>query len=117
MSYDPAEDTLYLTEDNFAFPSGFYRYVPLERRDGHRNLDHNGRLQMLAVVGRPNLHLEAHQDTTTVHDVEWVDIDEPDVEFPYTPGEPAPSIESRGSTAMPRPSATRLTAVATCWHS
>jgi uncharacterized protein len=46
---------------------------------------------MLAVVGRPNAHLEAHQDTTTVHDVEWVDIDEPDVEFPYTPGQPAPT--------------------------
>ena len=48
-----AEGILYLTEDNFAFPSGFYRYVPRERRDQHRNLDHNGQLQMLAVVGRP----------------------------------------------------------------
>jgi uncharacterized protein len=91
VSYDPAEGVLYLTEDNFAFPSGFYRYVPRDRRDGHRNLDQNGQLQMLAVAGRPNLHLEAHQDTTTVHDVEWVDIDEPDFEFPYTPGEPAPT--------------------------
>jgi uncharacterized protein len=91
VSYDPAEGVLYLTEDNFAFPSGFYRYVPRARRDGHRSLDHNGQLQMLAVKGRPQAHLEAHQDTTTVHDVEWVDIDEPDVEFPYTPGEPAPT--------------------------
>lgn len=91
VSYDPADGVLYLTEDNFAFPSGFYRYVPRARRDRHRNLDHNGRLQMLAVKGRPQAHLEAHQDTTTVHDVEWVDIDEPDVEFPYTPGEPAPT--------------------------
>jgi secreted PhoX family phosphatase len=91
VSYDPDEGILYLTEDNFAFPSGFYRYVPRVRRDRHRNLDHNGQLQMLAVKGRPQAHLEAHQDTTTVHDVEWVDIDEPDVEFDYTPGEPAPT--------------------------
>ena len=91
VSFDPREGRLYLTEDNFAFPSGFYRYVPRARRDGHRALDHNGQLQMLAVAGRPQAHLEAHQDTTTVHDVEWVDIDEPDFEFDYTPGEPAPT--------------------------
>ena len=89
VSFDPAEDILYLTEDNFAFPSGFYRYVPREAGTGR--IDHNGRLQMLAVAGRPQAHLEARQDTTTVHDVAWVDIDEPDVEFPYTPGEPAPT--------------------------
>ena len=91
VSYDPAEGILYLTEDNFAFPSGFYRYVPREKRDKHRALDHNGQLQMLAVAGRPQAHLEAHQDTATVHAVEWVDIEEPDFEFPYTPGEPAPT--------------------------
>ena len=103
VSFDPAAGVLYLTEDNFAFPSGFYRYVPREHRDGHRQLDHNGRLQMLAVKGRPQAHLEAHQDTTTVHAVEWVDIDEPDVEFPYTPGQVAPTswIHSGGTQVRP----------------
>ncbi len=90
VSFDPAERTLYLTEDNFAFPSGFYRYVPRRSFKGDR-LDHNGQLQMLAVRGRPQAHLEAHQDTTTVHDVVWVDIDEPDFEFAYTPGRDAPT--------------------------
>ncbi len=90
VSFDPAERTLYLTEDNFAFPSGFYRYVPRKSFKGER-LDHNGQLQMLAVRGRPQAHLEAHQDTTTVHDVEWVDIDEPDFEFDYIPGQDAPT--------------------------
>ncbi len=90
VSFDPAERALYLTEDNFAFPSGFYRYVPRKSFKGDR-LDHNGQLQMLAVKGRPQAHLEAHQDTTTVHEVEWVVIDEPDFEFDYTPGEEAPT--------------------------
>jgi secreted PhoX family phosphatase len=90
VSYDPADGILYLTEDNFAFPSGFYRYVPRRSFKG-KGLDHNGQLQMLAVRGTPQAHLEAHQSTTTVYDVEWVDIDEPDFEFPYTPGETAPT--------------------------
>ena len=91
VSFDPTEGVLYLTEDNFAFPSGFYRYVPRDNPARRGSLDHNGQLQMLAVKGRPQAHLEAHQDTTTVHAVEWVDIDEPDVEFPYTPGQVAPT--------------------------
>lgn len=90
VSYDPAEGILYLTEDNFAFPSGFYRYVG-RRQWKKPGLDHNGQLQMLAVKGRPQAHLEAHQDTSTVYDVEWVDIDEPDFEFDYVPGEEAPT--------------------------
>jgi secreted PhoX family phosphatase len=90
VSYDPDGGILYLTEDNFAFPSGFYRYVPRRSFTGDR-LDHNGQLQMLAVKGQPQAHLEARQDTTTVRDVVWVDIDEPDVEFPYTPGQTAPT--------------------------
>ena len=30
-------------------------------------------------------------DAGATYDVEWVDIPEPDVEFPYTPGQPAPT--------------------------
>jgi hypothetical protein len=46
---------------------------------------------MLAVKGQPEAHLEAHQNPDTTYAVEWVDIDEPDFEFSYTPGEPAPT--------------------------
>ena len=28
MAFDPLGGYLYLTEDNFGFPSGFYRYKP-----------------------------------------------------------------------------------------
>jgi secreted PhoX family phosphatase len=91
VSFDPEEGILYLTEDNFEFPSGFYRYVPRDNPAVTGNLDHNGQLQMLAVKGQPGAHLEAHQAQGATYDVEWVDIDEPDFEFPYTPGEEAPT--------------------------
>ena len=32
------------------------------------------------------------------YDVEWVDIDEPDVEYPYTPGQPAPTTNDTALT-------------------
>jgi len=91
VAFDPVDGILYLTEDNFAFPSGFYRYLPATNpmRTGH--LDNDGRLQMLAVRGRPNLNLAAHQRTRATYDVEWVDIEDPAPTFPYTPGQPAPT--------------------------
>ena len=86
VAFDPHDGMLYLTEDNFAFPSGFYRYRPKRNpmRTGH--LDNEGTLQMLSVKGRPNAHLEAGQPRRAKYDVKWVDIADPDPEFPYTPG-------------------------------
>ncbi|WP_341231353.1 alkaline phosphatase PhoX, partial [Nocardioides salarius] len=62
-----------------------------ELRDG-------GRLQMLKVKGVDNAHLEAHQEQGATYDVEWVDIDEPDATYDYTPGEPAPTGQSTALT-------------------
>jgi secreted PhoX family phosphatase len=90
-AYSPHEGIVYLTEDNFAFPSGLYRYRPPVDpvRAGH--LADGGRLQMLRVEGQPEAHLEAAQVVGTSYPVEWVDIDDPDPTFPYTPGLPAPT--------------------------
>ena len=52
-------------------------------------LDNEGTLQMLAVKGQPNAHLEGHQKKGAVYAVEWVDIADPDPTYPYTPGQPA----------------------------
>jgi uncharacterized protein len=95
VSFDPVGGHLYLTEDNFAFPSGFYRYQPKNHpmRTGH--LDNEGTLQMLAVKGMPNAHLEADQSRGTTYDVTWVDIEEPDPTFPYTPGQTAPTTNDK----------------------
>ena len=45
-------------------------------------LDNEGRLQMLAVTGQPNAHLEARQPKRATYGVRWVDIDDPDPDMP-----------------------------------
>jgi uncharacterized protein len=91
VSFDPNEGTLYLTEDNFGFPSGFYRYMPASNPMETGFLDNDGQLQMLAVAGQPNLDLAAAQRRRATYAVEWVDIDDPAPSFPYTPGTTAPT--------------------------
>jgi uncharacterized protein len=76
--YSPNEGIVYLTEDNFAFPSGLYRYIPPVNPMAAGKLTDGGRLQMLAVQGMPNAHLEAMQVNGATYPVTWVDIDEPD---------------------------------------
>jgi secreted PhoX family phosphatase len=91
VAFDPASGALYLTEDNFGFPSGFYRFVPDQHPLRARRLVNQGRLQMLAVRGAPEADLAAAQRPGATYRVEWVDIDDPAPTFPYTPGETAPT--------------------------
>jgi len=91
VAFDPVDGILYLTEDNFGFPSGFYRYIPATNPMETGSLDNEGRLQMLAVKGQPNIDLAANQRRRATYQVEWVDIEDPDPIFPFTPGEPAPT--------------------------
>jgi secreted PhoX family phosphatase len=92
--YSPHDCAVYLTEDNFGFPSGLYRYRPPLDPMRVRYLANGGRLQMLRVVGQPNAHLEADQVMGVSYKVDWVDIDDPDPTFPYTPGETAPTTNN-----------------------
>lgn len=91
VAFDPRGGSLYLSEDNFAFPSGFYRYTPTVSPMETGRLANDGRLQMLKVKGVDNAHLEASQKKGTRYHVEWVDIEDPDPTFPYTPGTVAPT--------------------------
>jgi uncharacterized protein len=91
VAFDPRRGQLYLTEDNFGFASGYYRYTPRRHPMKTGRLDNEGVLEMLKVKGRWNKHLEGHQRRGATYDVEWVKIKEPDFEFDYTPGEPAPT--------------------------
>jgi secreted PhoX family phosphatase len=91
VSFDPVGGHLYLTEDNFGFASGFYRYKPQTNPMQSGHLDNDGTLEMLAVKGSPRKHLEGEQQQGMTYEVEWVTIDDPDPTFPYTEGETAPT--------------------------
>jgi secreted PhoX family phosphatase len=95
VAWDPVGGALYMTEDNFGFPSGFYRYIPNSNPTDTGSLGNAGLLQMLAVVGQPNVDLAAHQRRRATYAVEWVDIADPAPTFPYTPGEPAPTTNDQ----------------------
>jgi secreted PhoX family phosphatase len=98
VAFDPDEGILYLTEDNFAFPSGYYRYIPPTNPMVTGRLEDGGKLQMLKVVGVHQAHLEANQSVGAAYPVEWVDIDEPNPSFPYTPGQPATTTNDAALT-------------------
>lgn len=91
VAFDPRDGILYLTEDNFGFPSGFFRYIPPTNPMATGFLEDGGQLQMLAVVGMDNADLAASQPQRATFKVTWVDIDLPDPEFDFTPGETAPT--------------------------
>lgn len=78
----PSGDVVYLTEDNFGFASGFYRYIPPVNARRRRGVADGGKLQMLKVVGVDNADLSLGQAPGASYDVEWVDIADPDPTFP-----------------------------------
>jgi hypothetical protein len=79
---DPATGFVYETEDFRYNPanavaqpgSGFYRFIP----NVNGNLRAGGRLQMLAVKGRPQYDTTTGQRPGLVLPVAWVDIDDAD---------------------------------------
>lgn len=77
----PSGDAVYLTEDNFGFPSGFYRYTPPVNGRGGRGLVDGGELHMLKVAGVDNADLSLGQPAGATYAAEWVKIDEPDPTF------------------------------------
>jgi secreted PhoX family phosphatase len=87
--YDRDSGAVYLTEDNFAFPSGFYRYLPPTDPQEVERLQDGGRLQMLAVAGWSNADLAGVDGPApalgSTYAVQWVDIDDPDPTFTGTP--------------------------------
>jgi uncharacterized protein len=102
VAFDPAGGVLYLTEDDFGFASGFYRYIPKRNPMRTGRLDNEGRLQMLKVKGQPNANLAAAQPAGAHYRVEWVDIDDPAPSFPYTPGQTAPTTNETALTHVAR---------------
>ncbi|MYB98410.1 MAG: DUF839 domain-containing protein [Gemmatimonadetes bacterium] len=79
VAVDPNTGIVYETEDTWYEPgrrpgAGLYRFIP--NRPGV--LAEGGRLQMMAVTGRPGYLTARGQTPGTVLPVHWVDIDDPD---------------------------------------
>ncbi|MBW3610854.1 MAG: PhoX family protein [Actinobacteria bacterium] len=73
VSVDPRTGIVYETEDA-GDNSGFYRFLPEDPSD----LTGGGRLQMLALVARPNYDTIRNQRVGRSLPVRWVDISAPD---------------------------------------
>ena len=95
VALDPERGVLYLTEDNFGYPSGLYRYK--SKKDPMRagRLSDGGRLEMLAIKGVPNADLAEAQPAGATYAVKWVKIDDPAPSFPFTPGQTAPTTNDQ----------------------
>ncbi|MGH9349943.1 MAG: alkaline phosphatase PhoX [Vicinamibacterales bacterium] len=72
IAIDPATGLVYETEDRAR--AGLYRFTPKTPR----RLADGGRLQMLAIDGRPRLDTSRGQREGVTYGVHWVDIPEPD---------------------------------------
>jgi secreted PhoX family phosphatase len=89
-AFDSRTGSLYLTEDNFGFGSGFYRYdPPVDPRRVRKVLD-GGKLWMLAVVGKPQANLSGNQQRGRRYKVRWVRITNPNPQFPMVPDPDSP---------------------------
>ena len=81
VDIDPESGILYMTEDNFDFPSGFYRYTAPQNPMTTKRLTDGGTLEMLKIEGQDGAILDKGQTPGVTYDVEWVTIDDPDPTF------------------------------------
>jgi secreted PhoX family phosphatase len=82
IAVDPASGAIYQTEDDFAYASGFWRYLPPNNPFKDKRVEDGGRLQILTVKDRPNADLSRNQQVGVPLPVKWVDIEDPDPTFP-----------------------------------
>ncbi|MGI8528011.1 MAG: PhoX family protein [Geodermatophilaceae bacterium] len=89
VAWDAGTQALYQSEDNFAFPSGFYRYLPPSDPMRVGRLLDGGKLEMLAVTNETNADLAGVYEPAPAvgsrFPVRWVRIPNPDPTFRGTP--------------------------------
>ena len=96
---DQRTGIVYETEDpGSGVGAGFYRYTPNNPDD----LTRGGKLEMLAITGRPNVDLREGQTRGARLPVSWVRIDNPDPPLSGSPTRTARSI--RAGRRAPRSS-------------
>ncbi len=81
-SLDPATGALYLTEDQFLFPAGMYRYRTDENPVTEGRILDGGTLEMMRIKGSSEPVVTGGVLTVgESFDIDWVSIDNPDPEF------------------------------------
>jgi hypothetical protein len=103
VAVDPATGVVYETEDRLI--AGFYRFIP----GTPGSLEGGGRLQMLAVDGKPNYDTADGQRVGAVLPSVWVDIDDPD---PRGAGGDNAAVFEQGFTR----GAARFARLEGCWY-
>lgn len=83
---DPATGYVYMTEDDFAYGSGFYRYRPPNRPFRDKRIHDGGVLEVLGVIPPGSttpvtMDLHADQVPGTKYRVAWIRIEDPDPTF------------------------------------
>ena len=83
---DPTTGDVYMTEDDFAYASGFYRYRPLNSPNEDKRIADGGVLEILGVIppgaSEPvTMDLHTGQAPGTTYQVGWIPIEDPDPEF------------------------------------
>ncbi len=82
VAVDVASGAIYQTEDDFAYASGLWRYLPPNNPFADKRVADGGRLQILAIKGRPNYDTTRDQTVGVPLPVEWIDIEDPDPTLP-----------------------------------
>jgi len=83
---DRATGIVYMSEDDFAYASGFFRYVPPNNPLRDKRLADGGRLEILGVIppgasSPVTMDLHTNQTPGTTYGVGWIQIEDPDPAF------------------------------------
>lgn len=83
---DPATGIVYMSEDDFAYASGLFRYIPPNRPFQDKRIEDGGVLEVLGVEpeggGDPvSVDLHTGQTPGTEYRVRWIPIEDPDPDF------------------------------------
>ena len=103
VAVDPRTGIVYETEDRLI--AGFYRFIPAARG----RLADGGRLQMLAIDGRPNYDTADGQRVGEALPAVWVDIEQPD---PRSAWGDTSAVFAQGFTR----GAARFARLEGCWY-
>ena len=82
VDIDPETGILYQTEDNFAFPSGFYRYIAPQNPMRSASCATAASSRCSRSRASRTRVLDHGQTPGVTYGVEWVTIDEPDTDVP-----------------------------------